>query len=161
MVRDARRCRAPHHEGLSDLILRRRHRVRAKRGPMINSAPSRRMTPTLDLLNTRVRIPAARCARVVRVSFAQKQRAQGNAGCPLHPQPRAQSVESTRVSHHRFTGTPGLPCAMVLTAYFVLSPVTGLSCHRRCAENSRELDASVGAPGPHVYILVFGETRRN
>ena len=26
---------------------------------------------------------------------------------------------------------PSLPCAMVLTAYFALSPVTGLSCHRR------------------------------
>jgi hypothetical protein len=33
--------------------------------------------------------------------------------------------------HHRSTGTPGLPCAMVLTAYFALSSVTGLSCHRR------------------------------
>src|ERR1700726_3691619 len=33
MVRDARRCRAPHHEGLADLILRRRE------------APSRRMKP--------------------------------------------------------------------------------------------------------------------
>src|SRR6202022_4804579 len=43
MVRDARRCRAPHHEDLEDLILRRRHRVRAKPGLMINSAPSRRM----------------------------------------------------------------------------------------------------------------------
>jgi len=32
------------------------------------------------------------------------------------------------------TGSPkqsGLPCAIVLTAYFVLSPATGLSCHRR------------------------------
>jgi hypothetical protein len=32
------------------------------------------------------------------------------------------------------TGTPnwsGLPCALVLTAYNVLSPVTGLFCHRR------------------------------
>jgi hypothetical protein len=38
-------------------------------------------------------------------------------------------VESTRVSHHRSTGTPGLPCAMVLTAYFVLSLVTGYSIH--------------------------------
>ena len=28
----------------------------------------------------------------------------GNAGCPLHPQPRACSVESTRVSHHGHTG---------------------------------------------------------
>jgi len=40
------------------------------------------------------------------------------------------SVESTRVSHHRCTGTPGIPCAMVLTVSFVLSPVIGLSCHR-------------------------------
>src|SRR6202035_3040360 len=34
------------------------------------------------------------------------------------------------------TGSPetsGLPCAMVLTAYFVLSPVSGLFCHRRFA----------------------------
>jgi hypothetical protein len=30
------------------------------------------------------------------------------------------------VVDHRFTGTPGLPCAMVLTVSFVLSPVTGL-----------------------------------
>jgi hypothetical protein len=27
-------------------------------------------------------------------------------------------------SHHRYPGTPGIPCAMVLTAYFVLSPVS-------------------------------------
>src|SRR5579863_2238176 len=27
--------------------------------------------------------------------------------------------------------TPGIPRAMVLTAYIALSPVTGLSCHRR------------------------------
>jgi hypothetical protein len=33
----------------------------------------------------------------------------GNAGCPPHPQPRVHSAESTRVSHHRFTGTPGIP----------------------------------------------------
>jgi hypothetical protein len=28
-------------------------------------------------------------------------------------------------------GKPGIPRAMVLTAYNALSPVTGLSCHRR------------------------------
>ncbi len=27
--------------------------------------------------------------------------------------------------------TPGIPRAMVLTVSFVISPVTGLSCHRR------------------------------
>src|SRR6202012_4667067 len=37
------------------------------------------------------------------------------------------------------------------TAYFVLSPATGLVCHRhpREALASQELDASIGAPGPH------------
>jgi hypothetical protein len=30
--------------------------------------------------------------------------------------------------------SPGIPYAMVLTVSFVLSPVTGLSCHCRCAD---------------------------
>src|SRR5712664_3183503 len=56
----------------------------------------------------------------------------GNAGCPLHPQPRVQSVGGTRVSSPRsHRDHPAFPHAMVLTAYFVLSPVTGLFCHRR------------------------------
>ena len=63
----------------------------------------------------------------------EKQRAQGKPGARC-TRSRAWYVESTRVSHHRFTGTPGLPCAMVLTAYFTLSPVTGLVCHRHPQE---------------------------
>jgi hypothetical protein len=31
-----------------------------------------------------------------------------------------RKIESTRVSHHRFAGTPGIPCAIVLTAYSAL-----------------------------------------
>ena len=55
----------------------------------------------------------------------------GNAGCPLHPQPRVQCVGSTRVSSPRsHREHPAFPHAMVLTAYFGLSPVIGLSCHR-------------------------------
>src|SRR5713226_4606987 len=60
----------------------------------------------------------------------------GNAGCPLHPQPRVHFVlvERTRVT----TSTPerpAFPHAMVLTVSFVLSPVTGLFCHRRLRTN--------------------------
>jgi hypothetical protein len=53
----------------------------------------------------------------------------------------------------------------------VLSPVTGSlatvirgydASHTRLGGcTSAKLDASVGASGPHVYILVVGETRRN
>jgi hypothetical protein len=66
--------------------------------------------------------------------------------------------ESTRVSHHGHAGSPGIPRAMVLTAYFALSPVTGLVCHRRPQETCKklaswELDASVGASGPHDFAV--------
>jgi hypothetical protein len=39
------------------------------------------------------------------------------------------------------------------TAYFVLSPVTGLFCHRRRRICIRHLDASVGASGPHDFAV--------
>jgi hypothetical protein len=42
---------------------------------------------------------------------------------------------------------------MVLTAYFALSPVTGLSCHRRQWSYLHQLDASVGASGPHDFAV--------
>jgi hypothetical protein len=35
-------------------------------------------------------------------------------------------------------GSTGIPCAMVLTGSFVLSPVTMLGCHRRLADRIRE-----------------------
>jgi hypothetical protein len=48
-------------------------------------------------------------------------------------------------SHHRYSRIhPAFPHAMVLTAYFVLSPVTGLSCHRRCTDISANLTPASG-----------------
>jgi hypothetical protein len=41
---------------------------------------------------------------------------------------------------------------MVLTVSFALSPVTGLSCHRRL-RIIRQLDASVGASGPRDFAV--------
>jgi hypothetical protein len=44
----------------------------------------------------------------------------------------------------------------------VLSPVIGfLATVAGEKFSSRQLDASAEASGPHVYILVFGETRRS
>ena len=40
---------------------------------------------------------------------------------------RVESAQSIQVTPE----SPGIPRAMVLTAYIVLSPVTGLFCHRR------------------------------
>jgi hypothetical protein len=67
--------------------------------------------------------------------------------------PCAKGSKHTVVDH-RFTGTPGFPRAMVLTAYFVLSPVTGLFVTvAREKLPSRELDASTGASGPHDFAV--------
>ncbi|MGB6400035.1 MAG: hypothetical protein WBF73_30795, partial [Bradyrhizobium sp.] len=40
-------------------------------------------------------------------------------------------VKSTRVNHHRFTGTIRLSLRNGFNAYNVLSPVSGLVSHRR------------------------------
>jgi hypothetical protein len=48
---------------------------------------------------------------------------------------------------------------MVLTVSFVLSPVTGLVCHRHRRNCFRRLDASVGASGPHDFAVRVGTAR--
>src|ERR1035437_1416509 len=77
-----------------------------------------------------LRIPAAGSARVLRQSFARE--GVGNAGSPPHPQPRVRSkTKHTSQSPQVHRNHPAFPHAMVLTAYFVLSPEIGLVCHRR------------------------------
>jgi hypothetical protein len=49
---------------------------------------------------------------------------------------------------------------MVLTAYFVLSPVIGLSCHRHPRSLLRELDAGVEASGPHDFAVRISAIRQ-
>ena len=88
----------------------------------------------------------------------EKNRGRRECRAPNAPAASCAKVESTRVSHHGHAGSPGIPRAMVLTVSFALSPVTGLVCHRRPQETckklaSRELDASVGASGPHDFAV--------
>ncbi len=76
----------------------------------------------------------------------------------------ALCIGRTHTSNNEYTGTPGIPARNGFTAYVVLSPVTGLFCHRRLRIRglsapgradlpSRELDASVGASGPHDFAV--------
>src|SRR5713101_5730856 len=80
---------------------------------------------------TRIHDLAARCARGLHLSLAPKEGV-GNAGCPLHPRSRVHLVvvERTRVTTST-PESPGIPARNGFTAYVVLSPVTGLFCHRR------------------------------
>ena len=78
----------------------------------------------------------------------------GNAGRAMRPQPRVQNKKAHEHSHHGHTGSPGIPRAMVLTAYIALSPGTGLFCPRRFRELCpRKLDTSVGVSGPHDFAV--------
>jgi hypothetical protein len=67
-------------------------------------------------------------------------------------------VEGTRVSQV----TPKHPAfpAQWFTAYFALSPVIGLFCHRRSASHPAKLDASVEASGPHDFAVRFSTVRQ-
>src|ERR1700675_1850083 len=71
-------------------------------------------------------------------------------------------IERTRVTTST-PESPDIPARNGFTAYVVLSPVTGLFCHRHqriklCLSpvgqtQLRELDASVGASGPHDFAV--------
>jgi hypothetical protein len=78
---------------------------------------------------------------------------------------RTHSLACEMVKAHELvtTGSPevlSIPCAMVLTVSFVLSPVTGLFCHRRRRNTFRQLDTSVGASGPHDFAVRISTARQ-
>ena len=81
---------------------------------------------------TQLRDLAARFARVLPVNFPPFG-IRGRRECRTLGASAAACavVESTRVSHHGHAGNVRHSPRNGFTAYFVLSPVTGLSCHRR------------------------------
>ncbi len=72
-------------------------------------------------------------------------------------------MENTRVSHHRLTGTPGIPCAMVLRLIPRSPLATNSSCHHRRrigrlktrsgSKRLRRLDTSNGCQDPHGFAV--------
>jgi hypothetical protein len=73
---------------------------------------------------------------------------------------RANRQKKTHTSIQVQRKQSGLPCAMVLTVSFVLSPVTGFLAtviSEKLA--SQKLDASIGASGPHDFAVRL--TRRS
>jgi hypothetical protein len=101
-----------------------------------------------------------RFARVAHQRVPQKNG--GRRECRVHAAPAASRAneKSTRASHHRYAETVRHSLRDGATAYFVLSPVTGLFCHRRFADNPAKLDTSVGVSGPHDFAVRHGFIRR-
>jgi hypothetical protein len=82
----------------------------------------------------------------------------GEQGRPGARCTRGLACKGSKKGAHEHTGSaeavrPSLRDGV--TAYFVLSPVIGLSCHRRPQEAgaSRELDTSIGVSGPHDFAV--------
>ncbi len=99
-----------------------------------------------------LRVLAARCARALRQLHPRSgTRAQGKPGADCTHGSRAK--KSTGVGPQVQPDLRRLSLRDGVTASFALSPVTGLSCHRRRADTSAPLDASVGASGPHDFAV--------
>src|SRR5215813_1987816 len=85
-------------------------------------------------------------------ALARTKRAQGRPGARMHPWSacrKKHAAEPQVQADH-----PAFP-AQWFYGLYVISPVTGLSCHRhrRDAKHHRQLDASVGAPGPYDFAV--------
>jgi hypothetical protein len=73
----------------------------------------------------------------------------------------ARLHKGIRTQAYRFSGGIRPSLRNGFTAYFVLSPVNGLSCHRRHADRSTQLDASIGASGPHDFAVRVSHARQS
>jgi hypothetical protein len=95
---------------------------------------------------------AARCARALRRRPLKEGGRRESRVRAAPAVPCALLLGKMHTSIQVSGGIPAFP-ARWFTAYSALSRVTGLSCHPhpRASFASRELDASVGAPGPHGF----------
>jgi len=103
---------------------------------------------------TSIRIPAARCARAVHEPSAQKkQRAQGKPGARCTRSLACDILVSTRASHHRFTGYTQPSLRNGFNSLFRALPGDRALLPPSLADHLRQLDASVGASGPHDFAV--------
>ena len=106
-------------------------------------------------VETHIRIPAARCARVVHVCFAQRGR--GECRVPIAPAAsRGKNKNHTSVVTTGPPESPGIPARGWFLRLISRSPrgpgffapvASAMRKHRR------QLDTSVGASGPHDFAV--------
>src|SRR3954470_8457453 len=87
-----------------------------------------------------------------------EERAQGKPGTDCAR--RSRALEHTGIPCAKHMGKdyrysrdiPAFPTQWV-DGLYVLSPVSGVSCHRCLRDTSRKTDATVAAPGPHDFAV--------
>jgi hypothetical protein len=90
----------------------------------------------------------------------QKIEGAGKTGCTLHPRSRVQTAQKNAHEHTGSAETLRPSPRNGFTTYIALSLATGLSCHHHRRDTSRQLDASVGASGPHDFAVRVGAVRQ-
>src|ERR1700719_1214952 len=107
--------------------------------------------------NTHSHSRGANCTRAVVRTTLEKQEGAGNAGCPMHPQPRVRFVVlvCTRVFTAEAPETSGIPHAMVLRLIRALPGDHGLvaTVVGAMREHYRRLSACFGAPEPPDFAV--------
>ena len=89
---------------------------------------------------------ASRCPSLER-------RAQGKPGADRTRSLACKMKKHTSVVTTGSARTTRLSPRNGLTAYSVIFPVSGLGCHRRLADTSAKLSASIAAPEPHDFAV--------
>src|ERR1700724_3483845 len=85
----------------------------------------------------------------------------GNTGCTLHPRSRVQQCTTKRTRAYRFSGgNPAFPAQWFYGLFRALPGEPGfLATVAPEKLASQELDASVGASGPHVFAVRLSAVR--
>jgi len=142
---------APPDDRLREAI----HRATSKKAGLLRCARN-----DVETCAARLRDLAARCARALRRSPSSERRGRRESRVRAAPAVSCAEVEKKRTRAYRSSGgNPAFP-ARWFTAYSALSSVTGLSCHRRQRNRFHQLDASVGASGPHGFAVRIRCSRR-
>ena len=126
-------------------------RSRARRGV------SKDVAPTLSHRRHKPPFPRRDCVRVRRKILRLENEGAGNAGCPLHPQPCVRVLEKhTSVVTTGPPETPGISLRNGFNGFLRALPGDRAflpPSPARCESIVAELDASVGASGPHDFAV--------
>jgi hypothetical protein len=95
-------------------------------------------------------------------AWSHPRRNRGRREDRVRAAPAVSCANAHKENAHEHTGSaeairPSLRSGF--TTYFVLSSVTGLSCHRHSADISAKLDTSVGVSGPHDFAVRVSAVR--
>src|ERR1700730_2398498 len=101
------------------------------------------------------------CARVSFISRPLQSEGAGNAGRPMRPIAACAMVEVERTRVSQVTPeSPGIPRAMVYGLFRALPGDRAFLPPSPAKVAFRELDASVGASGPHVFAVRLSAVRQ-